>query len=97
MTDIANVKPTLSYTKSVYTGTTKYATVVDDAIKYYDVVSDKQTLIGWCGAQTFAEGSVATINKNSSNAALTYPILSTKADLDNLTTAQPNYLYYINK
>ena len=97
MTDVANVKPTLNYTK-IYTGTTKYATVVDDAIKYYDVVSDKQTLIGWCGANTFAAAAnVATINKNSSDADLTYPILLNKADLDNLTAAQPNYLYYINK
>lgn len=95
MTDIANVKPTLTYTKT-YTGTTKYATVVDEAIKFYDIVSDKQTLIGYCGHQAFAAGSVAKINKNSSSVALEYPILLNKAALGGLTADQPNYLYYFD-
>lgn len=90
MTDIAaDVKPTLTYDKSAFTGTSKYQVVDGGTTKSYDIVFDKQTLIGYCGDEAFT--TAPTFNTKHFNVQLT------KAATEALPGNDNGYLYYINK
>ena len=89
ITDAADAKPTLTYDKSAYTGTTKYQVSVAGTTKSYDIVFDKQTLIGWCGDAAFTADP--QINGKS------YPVYDTKPDVSTIAPANQYWLYYIDR
>ena len=89
ITDAADAKPTLTYDKSIYTGTTKYQVSVAGTTKSYDIVFDKQTLIGWCGDADFT--TAPSINIKS------YPVYDTKPNVSTIAPANQYWLYYIDR
>lgn len=89
ITDAASVNPTLTHDKSTYKGTTLYQESKDGTTKSYDIVFDKQTLIGWCGDAKF--DTAPRINDKE------YQLETAKPDLDNLSANKQYWLYYINK
>ena len=89
ITDAADAKPALTYDKSTYAGTTLYQVSTGGTTKSYDIVFDKQTLIGWCGDGAFT--TAPNINGKA------YQLLTTKPDLNNIAPANQYWLYYINK
>lgn len=91
ITDAASVNPTLTYDKSTYTGTTKWQTTEGGQTKSYDIVFDKQTLIGWCGDTAFGEEKIPSINVKS------YPVFIYKPDVNAIPQNQQYWLYYIDR
>ena len=89
ITDAANAKPALTYDHSAYTGTTKYQVSESGTTKSYDIVFDKQTLIGWCGTETFT--NAPKINGKD------YQLNITKPDLNAIPLNEQYWLYYIDK
>ena len=89
VTDAANAKPTLTNDLTVYTGTTKYQESADGTTHSYDIVFDKQTLIGWSGTTAFT--TAPSIN------AKNYQLRITKPDLNAIAVNDQYWLYYINK
>lgn len=89
ITDAADAKPTLTYDKSAYAGTTKYQVSAGGTTTSYDIVFDKQTLIGWCGDVAFT--AAPQINGKA------YQVLPTKPDLNSIPANAQYWLYYINK
>lgn len=89
ITDAADAKPTLTYDKSAYAGTTKYQVSAGGTTTSYDIVFDKQTLIGWCGDVEFT--AAPQINGKA------YQVLPTKPDLNSIPANAQYWLYYINK
>ena len=92
--DAADAKPTLTYDKSIYTGTTKYQVTEGGTTKSYDIVFDKQTLIGWCVDGVDAEHNFTTAPKINGKS---YPVKATKPDLNAIPANEQYWLYYINK
>lgn len=89
ITDAADAKPTLTYDKSAYAGTTKYQVSAGGTTTSYDIVFDKQTLIGWCGDAAFT--TAPKINGKD------YQVHPTKPDLNSIPANQQYWLYYIDK
>lgn len=93
ITDAADAMQALTYDKSIYTGTTKYQETDGGTTTSYDIVFDKQTLIGWCvdgvGENQFT--TAPSINKTS------YPVYATKPNVSTIAPANQYWLYYINK
>lgn len=87
--DAADAKPTLTYDKSIYTGTTKYQVTEGGTTKSYDIVFDKQTLIGWCGDVQFS--TAPKINGTD------YQLETAKPDLTTIPANKQYWLYYISK
>lgn len=90
----ADVKPTLTYDKSIFTGTTAYQTIEDEKTVSYPIVSDKQTLIGYCG---FAAGPATPFTTAPKFNTKDFGVYVTKAAVEALPANAQNYLYYINK
>lgn len=90
----ADVKPTLTYDKSIFTGTTAYQTIEDEKTVSYPIVSDKQTLIGYCG---FADGPATPFTTAPKFNTKDFGVYVTKAAVEALPANAQNYLYYINK
>ncbi len=90
ITDAADAKPTLTYDKSTYAGTTLYQEVEGNVTtKSYSIVFDKQTLIGWCGKVAFT--TAPKINGKD------YQLLLAKPNLNNIAPANQYWLYYVDK
>ena len=94
ITDAASVKPALTYDKSTYTGTTKYQTTEEGQTKSYDIVFDKQTLIGWCGETPFTEGEEGKVPRINNKA---YNLKAYKPNLNAIALDDQNWLYYIDR
>lgn len=90
----ADVKPTLTYDKSIFAGTTAYQTIEGEKTVSYDIVSDKQTLIGYCG---FAAGPATPFTTAPKINTKTFGVYATKDAVEALPGNDNGYLYYLNK
>lgn len=89
-----DVKPTLTYDKSIFTGTSAWQEIVEETTVSYPIVMDKQTLIGYSG---FAAGPATPFTTAPTLNGDSYSVYVTKAATEALPANAQFWLYYINK
>lgn len=100
ITAAEDVKPTLTNDKSIFTGTTAWQTIEAGQTKSYEIVNDKQTLIGFCGFGGTATVPATPFLSNTNAPSLNgkqFGVYVTKEATEGLPLNAQNWLYYINK
>ena len=98
ITDAANVNPTLTYDKSIYTGTSVYQYIAAETTVSVSIVSDNQSLIGYSGVNNTVPATPATpFTAAPTINGKTYDVYGKKAGVGGADEAKVanGYAYYI--